>query len=236
MLDVKIPPGDQFMIDLVLQRTSPFIKLGGAEALGRWFASGDRQGILDFLQRPGFIEIYIEHTLLEIETEVVQLVSKLPEGSLQSVLSIGPGNGVVELALARLGKTSDLLLVDIESTAHHRHGFNSDGSGYASLNATKDFISDNLEARISISTCNPTHEKIPEFNYTLCISLLSMGFHYPCAEYARYLVENGASGSVVVIDKRRHVADIGFDFVAKFFQPLHVFPSQKSDRVIMRRF
>lgn len=93
-----------------------------------------------------------------------------------------------------------------------------------------------LETLISISTCNPIHEKTPEFDYTLCISLLCMGFHYPCAEYAGYLVENVAPGSVVVIDKRRDVADIGFDVLAKFFQPLHVFPSQKSDRVIMRRF
>jgi hypothetical protein len=236
MRDVKLPLTDEFLVDLVLQRTSGFLKLGGAAALSRWFAAGDRRGILEMLQKPGVIQMYIDLTLSEIEAEVVQLVSKLPDGSLRRVLSIGPGNGLVELALARLGKTSDLLLVDIESTAHHRHGFNAEGSGYASLEATKKFISENLTNPILISTCNPMHvTKIPAFDYTLCISLLSMGFHYPCVQYANYLIENSAVGSVLAIDKRRDVVDVGFDFIAKNFQSIHVFPAQKSERVLLRR-
>jgi hypothetical protein len=235
MRELNTALANEFLVDLVLQRTSAFIKLGGAEALSRWFSSGERQGILDFLQKPGVIQVYVELTLSEIEAEVVQLVSKLPDGSLRRVLSIGPGNGLAELALARLGKTSDLLLVDIESTAHHRHGFNSEGSGYASLEATKKFILENVVNPISIVTCNPMRMKIPAFDYTLCISLLSMGFHYPCVQYANYLIENGAVGSVLAIDKRRDVVDVGFDAIAKNFQPIHVFPAQKSERVLLRR-
>lgn len=41
MREVNIPLAGDFIVDLVLQRTSPFLRLGGAEALGRWFASGD---------------------------------------------------------------------------------------------------------------------------------------------------------------------------------------------------
>ena len=49
MLEIKLPESNRFIEDLVLQRTGPFVKLGGAATLGEWMASGQRSQPLEFL-------------------------------------------------------------------------------------------------------------------------------------------------------------------------------------------
>jgi len=133
------------------------------------------------------------------------------------------------------GLTSELLLIDIEKTDYHYHGYHEKGSGYASLSSTKKFLLDNLDHKIEIHTCNPTKQKIPNFEFTFLISLLSMGFHYPCNEYIPYIMSHSVEGSWIVLDKRRGSTDGGFSSIESEFKTVNSIPHVKSDRYIFER-
>lgn len=235
MKQIKIPDDRNFLADLILQRTGVFLKLGGAVALNNWFALGDKEGLVNFLVGKNLLEVFLKHTFQDISLEIAKLRSHIPTKSLNKIISIGPGNGLCELFLISQGYTSELLLVDIEATEHHHHGFNSKGSGYASLIATKNFILENTSSNVKILACNPQKEQLPNFEYTLLLSLLSMGFHYACDEYAEFILNQATAESIVILDKRRGTPDYGFDKLMEGFSLIGQLPLPKSDRVILKR-
>jgi hypothetical protein len=234
MENIEIPADEDFLTNLILQRTGPFLKLGGAPALNEWFSNGDKKGLLSFLLEEKLINDYLKILLDDVKSEISELRKLIPSGALDRIVSIGPGNGLIELILISEGFTSELLLIDIEQTAQHHHGFNAKGSGYASLTSTKNFILKNLEKNLQIHTCNPTKDALPEFEFTLLISLLSMGFHYPCDDYYEFISSQSSNNSFIVFDKRRGTVDEGFEKLNKKFSILNYIQSTKSDRVILK--
>ena len=229
---IKIPSNTEFLANLVLQRTGAFLALGGASALSNWFNYGDKESIANHLIKNNLTEKYIEALFYEISSEVKELRKYIGDGSLDRIVSIGPGNGLVELYLLSEGLTSEILLVDIEDTSNHHHGFEIKGSGYASLEATKSFLQKNTNANIRV--CNPYKEALPEFKFTLFISLLSMGFHYPCDEYVSFIEENAAANAMMVFDMRKGIIDIGGKSLLDKFYTHDVIPERKSDRVFLK--
>lgn len=235
MKNVKLPLTSQFLTDLILQRTGPFIKLGGIQALNEWFAKGDVTGLVQYLQSRNLVSEYLRMVVEECRADATALKNCIPRESLQKIVSIGPGNGLFELFLLDEGNTTDLMLIDIERTPGHYHGFNSKGSGYASLSATKKFIEDNVDASLKIHTCNPSMQHLPDFKFTLLVSILSMGFHYPCDEYVDFVLRNGTEGSLVVIDKRIGAPDSGFEKMAMSLLERRSIKARKSTRVFLQR-
>jgi hypothetical protein len=231
-MNIKIPTNEDFFTNLILQRTGPFLKLGGGEALNEWFLHGNKTGLLKFLSEEKLVNSYLQLLLDDVKLEINELRKYLPDASLDRIVSIGPGNGLIELILVAEGLTSELLLIDIEQTPHHYHGFNTKGSGYANLTSTKNFILNNAAKSLQIHICNPTREPLPEFKFTLLISLLSMGFHYPCDDYVEFISSQASSHSYIVFDKRRGTFDEGFDKLDNKFSTYKSVPSAKSDRVI----
>ena len=235
MMNIKIPLNSQFLSDLILQRTDPFLKLGGRNALMNWFSQGNINGLVNFLKVNNLVSDYLKMVFENYKSEIISLMDKLPRKALKKIVSIGPGNGIFELLLVRENLTTDLCLIDIEKTLEHYHGFNLKGSGYANLQTTKTFIKSNIKSPLNIILCNPTKEPLPEFEYSLFISILSMGFHYPCDEYADFIISKSMINSFVIFDKRKDTPDAGFQKILENFSVTHLIEKKKYDRFFLKR-
>jgi hypothetical protein len=231
----KPTQSDTFLENLILQRTGPFIRLGGGAVLNEWFATGNKSNLLKFLKIKNLVTSYWDLVIEELVRELTVLQSYVPNEILCRVVSVGPGNGLFELLLLQKNLTSAMLLVDTEDTGAHYHGYHEQGSGYANLSDTNEFISSNLDVKVDISLCNPLKEPLPDFRFSLFLSLLSMGFHYPCRDYIEFIMRNSFIDSFVVLDKRCNVVDSDFNYLLDNFEKVFSIPSDKSDRVILRR-
>ena len=235
MKEIKFPSDADFLANLILQRTGPFIKLGGGAALNNWFSNGNKNGLVEFLLKNNIVDEFLNLIFRDLKSEIEQLRKYISNKKFEKIVSVGPGNGLIELLILDQGFTSEILLIDIERSDEHYHGFNPKGSGYANLSMTKNFLEVNIDKDVKIILCNPLRESIPEFKFTLFISLLSMGFHYPCNDYVDFVMNNSESDSIVVIDKRRDVPDSGFDKLKKIFPPTLSIASKKSDRFFCQK-
>jgi len=230
--NLLLPDHSDFITDLILQRTGAYLGIPGAgEALAAWFERGDRRGLHEHLVTSGRKEYFLRETLRQLRKDADLLIQQLPRTP-SRLVSIGPGNGLIELFLLQSGNISEVLLIDIEKTEDHYHGFNSRGSGYCSLSLTKSFILNNIAPGPNVITCNPWKEPLPTFQYDILISILSMGFHYPCDEYSHFIVRNSApGGSRMILDKRRGVKDKGFEKLSKDSQLEIISENEKSQRL-----
>lgn len=215
---IAFPDDLAFISDLVLQRTGPFIELGGKAALASWFNEGDRSDIHAFLATGSNRQRYLSLVSDKLEQEAAELTGVLQGKGCRRVVSIGPGCALIEALLCRNLDIREILLIDIESTATHQHGYSRAPSGYAHLTASKEFIRSNCLPSPAIELCNPTKQNLPTKGADLYLSLLSMGFHYPCDDYASYICENANPGAQVVLDKKLGVMDPGFGQLLSRFQ------------------
>ena len=79
----------------------------------------------------------------------------------QEIASIGCGNCVVELFVARSLKPKIIYLIDIETTpGKHHHGVSNTGAGYNSLESAAKFLSTNLEYNPVIVQINPSKQRL----------------------------------------------------------------------------
>ncbi len=234
---INFPKDREFIRNLILQRTSSFVKVlrklvivDQQPRVGRYWA-------VDLLERHKLIEKFLEIVLEDMLPEYEQLVSRIPDSCLERIVSVGPGNGLMEMLIALRGKTKRFLLIDVEETDSVYHGYQEKGSGYANLCKTSLFIKRNLVSNnsLDITLCNPTKEAIPDFSFTLFISLLSMGFHYPCDEYTDFIISNMESCSIVVLDKRKGVIDQGHERLLEFLRTDYFINSEKSERQFLSR-
>jgi hypothetical protein len=232
---INITKDKQFVIDLILQRTGPFLSMGGGQAFQQWGRHGNREVLFEFLNERNLVNQFLQEVQEGIDSEAESLLNDLPASSLKSIVSIGPGNGMLELSLLKYVNNSKILLIDIEQTAEHHHGYCESGAGYANLKTTKDFLISNGIKNKSISLCNPKKESLPEFKFTLLISTLSMGFHYPCDEYIDFIERNSLEKSMIVIDKRKNVVDDGFEKLKKNYSINNSWSYPKSTRVFLRK-
>lgn len=221
--------------DLILQRTGAFIQTpGGRDALAIWATSGRKEVLREHLEKTGMTQWYLDQTVAEINSEADEIISMLGTPDLSSMVSIGPGNGLLEAALITRCPANKLLLVDIEESDSHHHGYNLEGSGYASLIRTKTLIATRCQDTVNILTCNPEKMNLPEIKFTFLISTLSMGFHYPCTSYVKFLTRNASGNAMVIFDLRRGCTDAGFDALLKFFTIEAISEHAKYRRLFLR--
>jgi hypothetical protein len=231
--DIYFPNDEDFLIDLALQRTGPLINGGGVNEFKNWVTSGDRTGISNFLKNDDSLRRFLKSVCLEIQKELENLIKEAPEIDTRNIVSIGPGNGILELALLQSNPASKILLIDIETTKSHHHGFFSKAAGYANLLATKNFFLENGITDDRIFLCNPTKTSLPDFRFSLAISTLSMGFHYPCDEYAQFLIKNKEKNAHLVFDKRKQTQDSGLIKILQHYEIKKTIESSKSDRMFL---
>ncbi len=236
MVRLKFPKDIGFFINLALQRTGSLVKSGGSQALSDWFHSGSTSSIARHLSNQVHLKLFLDDLIQGIKTEAVGMVKKLPENQFERIVSIGPGNGLLELLILKNTSAQKILLIDIEATGSHHHGYADQGSGYASLSATKNFLITNGLPESSVETCNPLKTALPQFHFNLCISILSMGFHYPCQDsYIDWILENSKPNAKLVLDKRQNVPDAGFERLKANFYVESTEDSGKASRVYLSR-
>jgi hypothetical protein len=237
MKEIKLPSNKEFLNNFILQRTGAFLELGGSNAFGQWQQTGQKDQLADFLHQNKLTQSFLQKTLSAMFKEMVDLIKTfdLKSRLLTNMVSIGPGNGLLEYFLIEeLNKVSSkfnvkkLVLIDVEETETHEHMFKETGSGYASLNSTKKFMEMN-DLQVEITLLNPQKEPMPTGEFQICFSFLSMGFHYPCDEYESYLI-NAVPGSLLVLDKRRGVPDVGFEKISKAYNTIGSINNGKADR------
>jgi hypothetical protein len=128
-----------------------------------------------------------------------------------------------------------LLLIDIEQSKEHQHGFAQHGSGYADLASCRRFLTSNGVPDADIATCNPRNQPLPPGEFDLLISLLSMGFHYPCDEYTNFILTGLRSGGSLILDKRTGSTDTGWDTLKSHFKVLTQAVDAKSVRLVLEK-
>lgn len=249
---IKLPEDPAFIDNLILQRTGPFCALGGRDVLKRWFVSGEKSQLSQYLFDNQLLERYVSDTAAQINVDVDQFVALTAGRPRARLVSIGPGNGLFELLLYRRIGFEKVLLVDIEQTAIHQHGFAANGSGYASLAGTRAFLSQNGVDERCVATCNPQKEKPPQFAFDGLFSIISMGFHYPCDAYVEFIFNNAEPHGFLLLDKRKSphrpawtqllrprkikpVKDKGFKTITKTFSIVDRVESNKYSRLLLAR-
>tara|TARA_B110000090_G_scaffold100022_1_gene112571 strand:- start:658 stop:1362 length:705 start_codon:yes stop_codon:yes gene_type:complete len=232
-LNINFPKNKIFLADLILQRTDGFIKCGGGSFLSNWMNGDNKEHLANFLIENGKYESFMKYTMRSYLEEVIEFTNFFDIEKEKNLISIGPGNGFFELLLFQKVKFKKILLIDIEETDTQNHGFNQNGSGYANLINTKNFLVNNGIKSEVIKVFNPEKQKLPKFKFDLLISLFSMGFHYPCDTYVNYIVENSSEKSKVIYDKRKNIKDIGHEKLQMTFKKIKKLSKLKHDRISM---
>jgi hypothetical protein len=227
--EVIFPQDSEFLANLILQRKKSFITLGGQESLDEWVATGNKQVLVDYLESNDLVEEYQSSVVDEVRAEAIALREYLGDELLDRIVSVGTGNGLLELFLVSEGLTSEILLIDIEEGGQ---GFNENPCGCANLEATKSFILDNVPDA-TISTLNPTEAVLPDFEFTLFLSTLSMGFEYPCNDYVNFIRKNATIDAVVVLDKINDTTDVGLTYLFGNFAESHRIDGENSRRLFL---
>jgi hypothetical protein len=238
MTDALIFP-DQvvFFRNLMLQRTNVLVAVAGQDALTAWLENG-RVDLIDntFKDNEARRKAY-QLAESDMQKECRQILGMMGPAAPRHFVSIGPGNSLLEALLLRqwcdLGQVT---LIDIEQTESHQHGFSRQGSGYASLENSRRFLAENGTPIESISLCNPLHEPLPNAKFDLLISILSMGFHYPCDDYADYIIRDCEIGGLIVIDARKNAPDNGLRrILASGFAVERTHSFAKFERVLLKK-
>ena len=219
----EFPDDIIFFRNLLLQRTNVLFDAIGAEAFSAWAERGDAQ-ILDAAYfDPDIRKRVFSAVQLDFYNDALNILTLMQCMRPSSLVSIGPGN-------------LEITLIDIEQTDAHHHGYARSGSGYASLYASKKFMTDNGVAPEKIAVCNPTRDALPSEKFDLLISILSMGFHYPCDDYIHWIIANCSPGGALIIDARRNVPDGGLRMLLNSgFELRGSLSFPKFDRILLCR-
>ncbi|MSO72604.1 MAG: hypothetical protein EXQ84_03205 [Rhodospirillaceae bacterium] len=231
---MKISLTDADLENLILQRTGPFIDLGGGRALKHWFQTGEKTQLGRFLSQAGKVNEFIERVVAGIAAEFAQLSPHIQKVEAKSVVSIGPGLGFFELMTYNVNRTR-LLLVDIEQSDEHQHGFAERGSGYSQLSTCRRLLVANGVDPGHVETGNPRNQPLPPGEFCVLVSLISMGFHYPCDEYADFVLSGLRRGGPLIFDKRINSRDGGWEKIKPHSDIVAEAASTKSRRLVLSR-
>lgn len=193
---IKVPSDEEFLTNLILQRTRPYIAAAGKGPLSRWTETGDRSGLLPALSDPA---AYVQAALAEVHADVADYVEVIQRA--RRLVSIGCGNGIADVLLALELGCEAVLLVDVENGLH-RHGFGPEGAGYSSLPRAVQLMRENGFTG-AIETWNPRRQPEPVFSFDALVSMYALGFHFPAEAYDGFIERNRMRGAIVVHDSRQ---------------------------------
>jgi len=181
--------GDAELVNLILQRTRPFITRCGKAPLAHWTRTGDTSGLVMALGPSR--DAYIAEALAEIEQDVAAFIEAAGDIRPRRIVSIGPGNGHADALLCRHYRAESVLLIDTESGGMG-HGFQQQAAGYASLATTASRMP------CHTLTWNPCSEPEPDYLFDLAVSMYALGFHFPADSYDSFLLRNANAGAVLI--------------------------------------
>ena len=213
-MKITLPFSQEDYVNLLLQRTDFLVKNRFGNIISEWTKTGSTEGFEKLISDKSFMQKYIQDCLESCQSEALNIVSHAKEVKCngESLLSIGCGNAIIEMFVAKQIQPSIIYLFDIEQTpGKHHHGINENGAGYASLQTASNFLKANLDYRPVIVPVNPLHQNLPSIKIDMTISLLSAGFHYSMNQYRKFLTSSTLPGGILIFDERKN-APPGFKF------------------------
>ena len=238
MSKLVTPDDIQFIVNLILQRTGFLIKNGHTKAINEWTTTGSTKSIEALASNPSFLKEFLLFTLdtARVDAKMIADTCLQHKLNVESFVSIGCGNGLVEYFLAKYLDPSIIYLIDIEETpGKYHHGISDTGSGYSSLSQTVSFLSSNLSPRTIFVPINPSIQSLPSLRADLILSLISAGFHYPITSYREFILNSLNSPGLLSFDQRLNA---GPSFICDFpgfstHQPC--FSHKSFERVVLSR-
>ena len=214
-LNFTFPNSPKFYLNLVLQRTGHFTDITGKEghfALAEWMKTGATEHIIKLLEDKKILREYLTICSKAANKEALGILELLHHKQISlanaNVLSIGCGNGLIELLLFHIAKDkkqqiSELTLIDAEDSSSIKgFGYGDEAASYASLSDTVHFLKQNgVDSKMN--SYNPYKESIPLKRYNLIYSILAMGFHFPINYYLAYICKNIEHNGIIIFDCRK---------------------------------
>ena len=189
-MKIKFLNSHKFYLNLVLQRTGHFTDITGAAgkaALSEWMETGDSDKIIQLLKNQQVLQEYLQICTNSANKEAFHIFELLLKNGLSlenaNVLSIGCGNGLVELMLFHIAKKNnqkikEFNLVDAEDSSNVKGlGYQNEAASYASLPDTLTFLTQN-DVDSKISLYNPYKNTLPLKNITLFTLYLPWDFTF----------------------------------------------------------
>jgi SAM-dependent methyltransferase len=219
---------DAAVAQLALQRSGSI----PGRLVKAWAAGDDAPLMAEVARRRAEILTAI---MAEAEAEADALAPHLTCCTGGVLVDIGCGHGLIAAALARRLRPAQVVLIDIEDTAHRGHHWGAEGAGYGSLS---------LAAALAEATgtparlINPRKDPLPDIRFDAAISILSCGFHYPTETYCEFLTRGIAHGGAVALDLRATRAEAGLEGLASLTRiapGVEIGRTRKARRMLFRR-
>lgn len=197
-----LPADDEFLTNLILQRTKAYIAICGKGPLALWTQTGRRDHLLAELRRHGAVDDFVNSACAEIAGDVAELVSLIGDRAASRVVSVGCGSGIAEAILCHRLDVGAMLLVDTEQGGRG-HGMQADGAGYSRLTVAAQVMRDN-GASCSIELWNPARKPAHDwFQFDVMFSLYALGFHFPVSTYIKFMSQNARPGALSIYHQRQ---------------------------------
>ena len=130
-------------------------------------------------QRTQYKKDVVKEFIADIENDFNQIKPFLPAEALD-ILDIGCGVGGIDVLLAKFYGCPMLDLLDSNIETPLYYGYKKEAACYNSFEATADLMESNGIFAFNLIDKN---DGVPEKEYDIVISLLSMGYHYPIDTY-----------------------------------------------------
>lgn len=221
---------DGDVASLLLQRTGYMRKSpdGRPAAFLAWMQGNDQPLASEARERRDEVLALYQR---EMQAEFDALYPHLPAG-VRSVADIGAGLGLLDLAFGRAYGAA-LHLVDIETTSHRYHLYAERAAGYSRLEGARRMLVRNGIGPGDIVVTNPTRTNLEPIGYDVVVSLLAMGFHFPCETYRGFVERGLRSGGVCVFDHRNGTDQSEFLALFESVETVATYP--KFRRLVCRR-
>ena len=156
----------------------------------------------------------------------------------KSFLSIGGGIGGLELIINQNFKNNEYYFIErnyVSKKVRYGWGGMDNNEAYNDLNLQKTFLKINEMNENQINIFDYDNEKLPEKNFDVIISLLSLDYHYDFNIYVEYLKKVSKINTKIIFDTIRA------EYFKKIFKNVEIIRSDtntvhKSKRIICSQF
>ena len=156
----------------------------------------------------------------------------------QSVLSIGGGIGGLELIINQKYKKKKFFFIErnyVSKKIKYGWGGRVNSEAYNNLLIQKEFLIKNEMNLDQINIYDYDNDKLPEINFDLVISLLSLDYHYDFDLYKDYLKKITKKDTRIIFDTIRA------DYFEKIFKNVEIIKTDmntvhKSKRIVCSEF
>ena len=165
-------------------------------------------------------------------------IERFIKNEYKSFLSIGGGIGGLELIINQNFKNNDYYFIErnyVSKKVKYGWGGMNNDEGYNNLDLQRNFLKLNEMGENQIKIFDYDNDNLPERNFDVIISLLSLDYHYDFNIYVEYLKKVSKINTKIIFDTIRA------EYFKKIFKNVEIIRSDedtvhKSKRIICSQF